>query len=328
MNCLKKIIIAVLPLMVLSTVTAQASTKRYDIKSGYIKYESNNGTEELFWDSYGEKEARYTDHSVTVFGMTQASRNVDYIDGEWSYHYDPATNIATRYNQAELMQRMTGNKSQQPKDFSEEMIKSFGGVKIGSENVLNKNTDIYHLKNFGDFKVWVYKGVPLKSEVNMMGMSFTSKAVEFKENTRVDLAKLTLPAGAQIVEGDVEDMPTSEELQAARGQMLEMQNDPEVQEAMKQMQELQNDPEFMDAMKQMQELQNNPQYNDALQKTQNAQKYKKSASLPADSEDISDRAGSIIKEETDAAVEDAIRDTTRDGLKKALGGGLKSIFNN
>lgn len=328
MNYQIKILIGLLPLMVLSAGTAQASAKRYDIKSGYVKYQSNNGTEELYWDGYGEKEARYTDHSVTVFGMTQASRNVDYIDGEWTYHYDPATNIATRYNQEDLMKRMTGNKTQQPKEFSEEMIKAFGGVKIGSESVLNKNAEIYHLKNLGDFKVWVYKGVPMKSEASMMGMSFTSQAVDFKENARVDMAKLTLPAGAQIVEGDLEDMPTPEEMQAARGQMLEMQNDPEVQEAMKQMQDLQNDPEFMDAMKQMQGLQNNPQYNDALQKTQDAQKYKKSVTSSAASENISDRAGNIIKEETDAAVEDAIRDTTRDGLKKALGGGLKSIFNN
>lgn len=325
MSQFKKLIILVLPVLFILAGQSEAASRRYEIKSGYVKYENSNGTDELFWDNYGEKEARYSETTINVMGMTNTSQSIDIIDGEWSYNYDPATNIATRYNQVELMQKMTGSQSRAPRDFSDEMLESLGGVKVGTETILNKNTDVYQLQNLGNFKVWVYKGVSLKSEGSMMGMTFTSQAVELEENVEIEEAKLVLPEGAEIVEGDLEEIPNPEEMREAQEQMLEMQNDPEVQEAMQQMEEIQNSAEYQDAMQQMQEMQNDPQYEDALNEVQ---QYQKTGKTTKNSNTMTDKAGSIIQQETNAAVEDTIRSTTRDGVRKALGGGLKSIFNN
>ena len=318
-----KMVLTALAAVVLLCGQAQAA-KRYEVKSGYIKYETSHGTDELYWDNYGENEARYTDATITMFGMTQQNRSVNIIDGKWSYNYDDKSKVASKADYEKLMQQMTGNKNQPITDFSEAMIEAYDGEKIGTEKILGKKCTIYNLKSFGDYRGWVYKGLALKAELNMMGFNFNMKAVEFKENAKIDQAKLRLPEGMEIVEAEMPDMPSAEEMQQAREAMQQMQNDPEMQEAMQQLQELQNNPELLKAMQEMKDYQNSPEYKKALQQAAEAQAVQTRQENAAGSENLAEDVGSIIKDETSSAVKSTIRDTTRD----VIGGGLKSIFSN
>jgi len=71
---------------------AEATTKRYHIKSGTIKFNisgQNTGTEELYWSNFGDKEARYTETTVNIFGIKQKTSSISFMDGDWAYTYDP-----------------------------------------------------------------------------------------------------------------------------------------------------------------------------------------------------------------------------------------------
>lgn len=342
-----KILPAVLVVMGLMASTADAM-KRYESRSGYIRYEGTNGSEELYWDNYGEREARYRNTSVTVFGMTQTDNSVDIIDGDWLYTYKQGESQANKTNYTEVMKQMTGSQQSQPREFSEAMIKQWGGKKIGTERILGKKCEIYQFSMMGDYKVWLYKKtIPLKMEVNAMMVNIVSEAKEFKENARIDSSKFRLPSGMQIVEQNV-DVPSAEEMQAYRNQMNDMQNNPEFQEAMQQMQQLQNNPEFQNAVQQMKEMQNNPEFQNAMEQMRNIQNNSNyqgavnqaqeamqqntnypnygnsgSASGNAAGGTLVGDTVDIIKDETSTAVKDGVRQKTKD----LLGGGLKKFLN-
>ena len=70
------------------------------------------------------------------------------------------------------------------------MMKQMGGKKIGSEKFLGRQADIWEIKQMGT-KSWVWKGVPLKSELNMMGMKISIVATKISEE--FDKSKLERP---------------------------------------------------------------------------------------------------------------------------------------
>lgn len=323
MRQITTIMTAILAAGLLVAGSAEAA-KRYDIRSGYIKYETSQGTEELYWDNYGDQEARYTDSTVTVFGMTQSNQSVNIIDGRWAYNFDKGSNKASKIDHELMMKQMSGSKAQQPREFTEQMLDAFGGEKLGTEKILGRKATIYKLNNIGDYKVWVYKGLALKAEMQMMGFSYEMQAIEFKENANIDQAKLRLPSGMEIAEVDPSDMPSAEEIQQARDTMKNLQNDPEMADAMRQFKEMQNDPEAMKAMRQMQDFTGSPEYKDAMKAAAGSQQVQNAAGNEMPGEDLVEEVGGIIKDETGSAVKSTIRDTTRD----VIGGGLRSIFGN
>jgi len=67
---------------------------------------------------------------------------------------------------------LKGFEGQDLTEMGEKMLKQMGGKKIGSEKFLGRPTEIWEIKQMGT-KSWIWKGVPLKSELNMMGMKIS-----------------------------------------------------------------------------------------------------------------------------------------------------------
>jgi hypothetical protein len=147
------------------------------------------------------------------------------------------------------------------------------------------------------YSVCVYKGVPLKVSVDMMGMAFTITAISFRENARVDQAKLTLPADINISDAEyaAQDIDP-EQMKQAMTAMQEMNK------------ALQNSPELQEAM----ELQRTQQFK-TVQEQKIEQAYPEEVF-----EEVQDQAGKALK--------DSMDDATRSGVKKAFGSALKSLF--
>jgi len=226
---------------------SRAAEKRYQIKSGYIKYEISgytDGIQEIYFDNYGQKEFQINKTTVNMFGVKKTTKSKSLIDGDWMYSIEG--NKATKYNYKEMMQVFAKKNNQGAKAFSEDMIKAMGGKKAGSDKVLGKKCDVYEFTNMGN-KACIYKGMPLRTTSNMMGMEFNMQAVEFKENIKIDPEQLALPAGIKVVDGppiDYADMPDMKEMQESMKKMNEMQNQlkesGEYQEMMEQMKAMQN----------------------------------------------------------------------------------------
>ena len=268
-----------------SSALALDMKNRYILKSGIIEYKvsgQQEGSETLYFTDHGQKEARYTNTQMSIFGSKQGFNSVNIIDGEWSYNLNLKTNEATKINYKEFMDSMSKQYgSQQNQYFSEEMLAAMGGKKIKTEKILGKTCDVYEMSDFGS-KTWVYKGMPLKYEMNMMGMVFKSEAVKIQENPSIDSKKFELPKDVKIVEMKVkpQDMPSQEQMQ-------------EMQAVMKQFKgmKLNMPTESMD--------------------------------IPEDEYPVED---DVDAESYQNAQDAAMEEIKKEGMKKALGGVLKSLF--
>ena len=84
------------------------------------------------------------------------------------YRVNLDDNTATKMENTMLK----GFEGQDLTEMGEKMLKQMGGKKIGSEKFLGRPTEIWEIKQMGT-KSWIWKGVPLKSELNMMGMKIS-----------------------------------------------------------------------------------------------------------------------------------------------------------
>ena len=96
--------------------TAQNSqqAKRYKVKSGIIQYKMTgmqNGTEILYFDNWGLREAKYTQTEISVMGMTQKENKVTVLDGNKIYTYDPVQRTGTIMENSIMGNMSSGAKS-------------------------------------------------------------------------------------------------------------------------------------------------------------------------------------------------------------------------
>jgi len=187
-------------LMLGLVVNAQAA-KRYAMKNAIVEYEisgAQSGTETLYIENFGQKEARYITMTIKMFGFKSTEQTMMLIDGDWSYNIDLKSKEGTRVNlkkASEAMMKRTG--SQNIHDFGKKAVKKMGGVKKGTEVVLGKKCEVIEFPNM---KAWVYKQIPLKSTANFGGMEMNYTATSIKENASIPKGKLTIPKGVKITD--------------------------------------------------------------------------------------------------------------------------------
>jgi len=181
--------------------------KRYKIKSGIVEYKltgNNQGTDILYFDNFGQQEARYSDTTSSFMGFKHSTKSVYYVDGENTYSYDLKTNVATKMNSGEFVDAMAKSKGAKDyRELGEKMMKDMGGKIIGKKKILGRTCEIWEVEKMGT-KTCIYKkSIPLESIVNFMGMEMSTVATSIKENVRIPKDKLFLPKTASI-----QNMPT------------------------------------------------------------------------------------------------------------------------
>ncbi len=190
-------------LIVTHTASGQslAGVKRYLIKSGIVEYTlsgTRKGTETIYFDNWGMREAKYTKSEMSMMGMTQKQNTLTLLDGETTYNIDLDTKTGTKMETPMLKELAANNKNLT--DAGEKMMKSMGGAKIGTEVVLGKTCDVWEIKNMQS-KTWVWKNVPLKTQVNMANMQMTITATKFEDGATIPPDKLKIPSDVTITEG-------------------------------------------------------------------------------------------------------------------------------
>jgi hypothetical protein len=184
--------------------------KRYNIKSGIIKYEitiegnvmgseiTGNGTEHLYFTDYGALELIEENSSQTtktnVFGNkstnTTDTHTMNKLANGESYSVDFKQKKI--YKQKDLAMALT--KQLQPNadagKVGKDMLKSIGGEKTGSETYKGYNCEIWEAMGV---KQWIYKGVTLKSVGRIMGITTTKTATNIEFNIDVAENNFTLP---------------------------------------------------------------------------------------------------------------------------------------
>lgn len=182
--------------------------KRYGVKSGVIEYiitGSQEGTKTLYFDSWGMRQAEYTRSILTVGGFTKPINMVSIIDGEYQYTINIDQNSGTRTRNPILrtMEQLQDQKGFN--EFGEQMLLNMGANKIGSENFLGKDCEVYEMKSTGT-KLWVWEWLTLKSETNSRGIEINLTATRINEGASVPSDKFKIPEKVVLNEVDLDNI--------------------------------------------------------------------------------------------------------------------------
>ncbi|MBN2768607.1 MAG: hypothetical protein JXQ68_05850 [Campylobacterales bacterium] len=217
------------------TTLLNADTKRYDIKSGIIKYAitgngnmmgvsmQTSGTATSIFRDWGSEEL-YEEQvsSVTMGQKTQEHEMSKLVDGK-AYIVDFENKVILDYSGQVLTNSEYGDMLQKGKD----TLIAMGGKKVGEEEFMGYDCEIWEL---APAKIWIYKGVMLKSEASMMGVKYTTAAVEVDFDVSVSDSQLKLPdfpiktiSAGMIPSNQSTDEEEGDMPQLTPEQMLELQ---------------------------------------------------------------------------------------------------------
>jgi len=203
---------------------AQQKAQQYAIKSGYIEYTltgNTTGTKKIWWDNYGEKSRTETvSKTVTkMFGMKNVdeSHTVDILvkDKYWSANLleqEGYKGSVPYYKESTAF--VNGMSEKEQEEFANSTIKALGGERLANETFMGRSCDV--LKVMGA-KIWVYKGLTLKSEAKVLGIVSNETATKVVENKSVAASQF-LPLSNISYES------VDQQQQALFGDMSEMGN--------------------------------------------------------------------------------------------------------
>jgi len=182
-----------------SSKTAK-TVKKYAIESGIIEFEYSGiqtGTETLYFDRWGMREAKYKNTELDMIGFKQKENKVEIMKDRYIYSFTPGAKTGTKMEVPFLNELLENND-----DLGEvglEMLKQMGGKKIGTGEVAGKSCDIWEIESIGT-KAWIWNAITLKAEINMMGMTIIMTAKSVKANVSVPEEKLKIPDGITFIE--------------------------------------------------------------------------------------------------------------------------------
>ena len=207
---MKKLHIFILMILVLSACSgnSQSKLKRYGVKSGMVQYKittsgnvmggtiSGSGTASLYFKDWGavelkeEKSTKTT--SMKLFGRSkvdkQSTHTMDKLDNGKSYSVD--FNEKVIYVKNDPMMEMMKESGTDAGEAGKKMLESMGGKKIGNEKYMGYDCEVWSIPGG---KEWIYKGVVLKVDVQMMGVRTVKEATDVKFDVSVPGSKFELP---------------------------------------------------------------------------------------------------------------------------------------
>ncbi len=191
-------LLTTLLLLVLTTSALSAEGKRYHIKSGIVEYSisgggsimgiksETKGTEKLIFKDWGNVELHLEKSSSTTMGRTTTVDHITKIENGKVYNVESDEKVIIELSPAMLAQSQNKDMTKTGKD----LMISMGGKKVGDGKVLGYNCEIWELMGS---RTWIYKGVPLKTEANIMGMIHNNIATKAKFNISIPDSKFKLP---------------------------------------------------------------------------------------------------------------------------------------
>jgi len=195
---MKKIQIAVLILTLCIGTMLNAQDKRYEVKSGVIEYTISGGgtmmgvksevtgNARTVFKEWGDVELQEQTAQTTVMGQIEQSHEMTKMMDQKVYVVDFEEKVIYEYT----TQMLTNTQNKDLAKTGKEMLKSMGAKKIGEEKFMGYMCEIWEMMGV---KIWLYKGIMLKSEGDIMGMKHTTTATKIELDTSVSDEDLELP---------------------------------------------------------------------------------------------------------------------------------------
>jgi hypothetical protein len=178
--------------------------KRYDVKSGYVKYSlsttvgsggmeiTTKGTRVIKFKDYGAKELKDEKTTTTqkIFGKTTKSSKHQLLLMDSGKTYSVDFKTKTIYEMTNFAGAVAGAMGSSMQSMGMEMMKKMGAKKVGKDRVAGFECEVWDLRGI---KECIYKGVVLKLETNMGGAKVEEVATEAKFDIDIPDSELKLP---------------------------------------------------------------------------------------------------------------------------------------
>ncbi len=171
------------------------TSRRYpELKSAIIKYKvsgMNTGTEVVYIDGWGRREAIYKKVTTKMMGVDLERNYMTLIteNGKWIYNIDLNSGIAIKMDETGF-KSLAGNTERN-------MDNTIGATKIGTEEIVGRVCDVWK-KGYPYSMAWIWKGVALKKDQDVAAMGVTTEATDVQENVSIPEDKFTIPPGVKV----------------------------------------------------------------------------------------------------------------------------------
>ncbi|HEY9190633.1 MAG TPA: DUF4412 domain-containing protein [Sulfurovum sp.] len=182
----------------LTLSTLHAEEKRYQVRSGMVEYalsSSGNmmgmqtkieGKSKMLFKEWGNVELRDDTTTSVIMGREEHTRQTTKIDHGKVYIVDYEQKAIIEYDPAALQQSMYKDLAKS----AQEMMLSKGGTKTGEEKIKGYECEVWETPQM---KLWLHKGIMLRSEVKVMGIVHTTEATAVHLDRAVSDEALQLP---------------------------------------------------------------------------------------------------------------------------------------
>ena len=191
-----------------NTVSATNAPKRCPkSKSGIINYEisglSIEGTEVVYYDDWGSREAKYITTTMEL-GEVSVTRNTLVLleeNGRWINNVDLNARTGIRMKNPRYKESLGQSRREREKNEEKKNIDA-GGRKVEIERVIGKPCVVWEEQNTG-IKTCTWNGIVLK-KISDLGFSRTTTvATEIEERVSVPEEKFTIPPDIEMKTVDI-----------------------------------------------------------------------------------------------------------------------------
>jgi hypothetical protein len=147
--------------------SASAPYKRYAMDRAHIHYEVSGfrrGVEDLYFENWGKKEARYINvENITEKGV-RPDKTVIVTNGSHMMIANLSGGQGTEMTEPSVDSMMRSPNVDSPEAISDSILSKMHYVRQGQETVLGKTTNVWFEQSTGT-KLFTWKGIVLKQEV-------------------------------------------------------------------------------------------------------------------------------------------------------------------
>ncbi|MFA5089008.1 MAG: hypothetical protein WC552_08265 [Candidatus Omnitrophota bacterium] len=187
----------------------------YGLASGIIEYQvsgSQRGKEVLFFDRWGLRQARYS--QVEDF-MTGIRNMATILDRDWVYTIDLDKKIGRKTPNVIFKQFFGQVAGGEQGEAAASMMVNLGAETKGIGPIMNRECEIWENPKTGS-TYWLWKGIPLQTQIKFAGIGLTVTASVLHENADVPEEKFVIPPDIQFVNEDIENILLSDRGQLER----------------------------------------------------------------------------------------------------------------
>ncbi len=175
--------------------------KRYPkSKSGIIKFEitgTKTGTEVLYYDDWGRREAKYTSTTAELFGTPVKRETLTLLEGngEWINTIDLNNRTGLRIKNPRY-KKFTGKSQKELEHVKKKRLRDMGAQKDQVERIAGKNCEVWE-KYTGE-QTWTWRGIILKKVSVGCFTETTTVATEIMEGVPIPEEKFSIPPDIQV----------------------------------------------------------------------------------------------------------------------------------